>query len=183
MTAPETGPDGTAPGPGEEAGTDPVDWTRRRWSEEGRPAPEHFAAMASLMRAHQQMAGVLDEVLKAHDLTRTGFLLMSTLRVARAHSRPLGQLGRQMMVHPTTVTLVIDQLEKRDLVQRTRHASDRRTILARLTPAGLAAVDRAAEDLAERRFGLGGIDADTADRLTEQLRTVRHGQGDHGQRA
>src|ERR1700759_1185084 len=115
-----------------DTGTDPVDWTRRRWAEEKQPAPEHFAAMASLMRAHQHMTSAMDEVLKAHELTRTGFLLLSTLRMAGAHSRPLGRLGRQMMVHPTTVTLVIDQLEKRGLVCRARHATDRRTILAEL---------------------------------------------------
>lgn len=157
---------------------DPVEWTRERWSEEGQAAPEHFAAMASLMRAHQQMTAVLDEVLKAHDLTRTGFLLLSTLRIARAHSRPLGRLGRQMMVHPTTVTLVIDQLEKRGLVARTRHASDRRTILAQLTADGEAAVTRATADLAAQGFGLGGIDTDQAERLTAELATVRRAQGD-----
>ena len=159
-------------------GVDPVEWTRERWSEEGQAAPEHFAAMASLMRAHQQMTAVLDEVLKAHDLTRTGFLLLSTLRIARAHSRPLGRLGRQMMVHPTTVTLVIDQLEKRGLVARTRHVSDRRTILAQLTPDGEAAVTRATADLAEQGFGLGGIDTGQAERLTAELATVRRAQGD-----
>lgn len=159
-------------------GTDPVDWTHQRWAEEGQPSPAHFAAMASLMRAHQQMTASMDELLKAHELTRTGFLLLSTLRIARAHSRPLGQLGRQMMVHPTTVTLVIDQLEKRGLVRRTRHATDRRTILAELTSAGLAAVTGASEDLAGKQFGLGGIDAEQAGRLTEVLRVVREGQGD-----
>lgn len=161
-----------------DAGTDPVDWTRQRWSDEGQPSPEHFAAMASLMRAHQQMTAAMDEILKAHELTRTGFLLLSTLRIARAHSRPLGRLGRQMMVHPTTVTLVIDQLEKRGLVRRTRHATDRRTILAELTPEGLEAVTRAADDLARQQFGLGGIDAEQAAQLVEVLRTVREGQGD-----
>lgn len=162
---------------------DPVAWTRERWAEEGEAAPEHFAAMAALMRAHQQMTAVLDEVLKGHDLTRTGYLLLSTLRVARARSRPLGRLGRQMMVHPTTVTLVIDQLEKRGLVQRTRHASDRRTILAQLTPEGEAAVSRASADLAEHGFGLGGIDATQAIRLTDELATVRRAQGDLGEPA
>lgn len=164
--------------PVSDTSVDPVEWTRERWAEEGQAAPEHFAAMAALMRAHQQMTAVLDDVLKAHDLTRTGFLLLSTLRIARAHSRPLGRLGRQMMVHPTTVTLVIDQLEKRGLVLRTRHASDRRTILAQLTPEGEAAVTRAAADLAEHGFGLGGIDTGQAERLVAELGSVRRAQGD-----
>ncbi len=164
--------------PATDAAADPVAWTRGRWSEEGQAAPEHFAAMASLMRAHQQMTAVLDEVLKAHDLTRTGFLLLSTLRIARARSRPLGRLGRQMMVHPTTVTLVIDQLEKRGLVQRTRHASDRRTILAQLTDEGERAVSHAAADLAAHGYGLGDIDTEQAARLADELGVVRRAQGD-----
>jgi len=40
------------------------------------------------------------------------------------------------MVHPTTVTVALDQLEKRGLVRRKPHPTDRRTPLAVLTPAG-----------------------------------------------
>ena len=151
---------------------DPVEWTRGRWSDEGQPAPELFATMAALMRTHQQVVSSIDEVLKEHDITRTGWLLLGTLQISRAHARPLGQLGRQMLVHPTTVTLVLDQLEKKGLVQRTRHPTDRRTILAELTEAGGRAAEAANTALAERGYGLGPLPVDDARRLRERLKDV-----------
>lgn len=152
--------------------SDPVEWTRRRWSEAGQPEPELFATMAALMRSHQQMITAIDEVLKEHDITRTGWLVLSTLQMSEAHARPLGQLGRYMLVHPTTVTLVVDQLEKRGLVRRTRHPTDRRTILAELTEAGVRAAEKAGASLVERGYGLGSLDPDAARRLRESLRGV-----------
>jgi DNA-binding MarR family transcriptional regulator len=157
---------------------DPVEWTRGRWSDEGQPAPELFATMAALMRTHQQMVSAIDDVLKEHDITRTGWLLLSTLQISRAHARPLGQLGRQMLVHPTTVTLVLDQLEKKGLVQRTRHPTDRRTILAELTEAGARAAEQANESLARCGYGLGPLAVDDARRLQESLKNVHESPED-----
>jgi DNA-binding MarR family transcriptional regulator len=159
---------------------DRVDWTRERWADEGQPAPELFATMAELMRAHQYMVTAIDEVLKEHDVTRTGWLLLCTLQMSEGRARPLGQLGRRMLVHPTTVTLVIDQLEKRGLVQRTRHPTDRRTILAELTDAGARAAEAASAALAGCGYGLGSLDAESVARLQESLKDVRGGRDDTG---
>lgn len=60
------------------------------------------------------------------------------------------------MVHPTTITLVIDQLEKRGLVSRSPHPTDRRTVLASLTPEGLRVLDDTSRALADVGFGLDG---------------------------
>jgi DNA-binding MarR family transcriptional regulator len=152
---------------------DPVEWTRRRSSDTGQPAPELFVTMVALMRTHQQVITAIDELLKEHDITRTGWLVLSTLQMSEAHARPLGQLGRHMLVHPTTVTLVVDQLEKRGLVRRARHPTDRRTILAELTDAGARVAEKASAALAERGFGLGPLDPDAALRLQESLKDVR----------
>jgi DNA-binding MarR family transcriptional regulator len=153
--------------------SDPVEWARRRWSEIEQPAPELFATMVALMRSHQQITTAMDDLLKEHDITRTGWLVLSTLQMSDAHARPLGQLGRHMMVHPTTVTLVVDQLEKRGLVRRTRHPTDRRTILAELTDAGARAAEKAGAALAERGYGLGGLDVEEARRLRECLAAIQ----------
>jgi len=59
-----------------------------------------------------------DEILKRFELTRTGYLLLTTLFLTRDNSRALGYLSRQLMVHPTTITLAVDQLEQRRLVAR-----------------------------------------------------------------
>jgi DNA-binding MarR family transcriptional regulator len=158
--------------------TDPVEWTRRNWSEGDLPSPDHFAAMTALLRTHQAMVTEMDQRLKPHGMSRTAYLLMATLLISQDRTRPLGQLSRHLMVHPTTVTLVIDQLESRGLVSRTPHPTDRRTVLAALTDAGLEAVTKASDDLATVRFGLPGVSESLAQRTTGVLHQIRTKLGD-----
>jgi DNA-binding MarR family transcriptional regulator len=160
------------------ADADAVEYTRQHWAESGQPAAEHFAAMGALMRTHQLMVNELDRLLKPHSLSRTAFLLMATLLMSREHTRPLGQLSRHLMVHPTTVTLVIDQLAGRDLVTRRPHPTDRRTVLAALTDEGRRVVTKASEDLATAQFGLTGVNDALAQRVTGVLGQVRTKMGD-----
>jgi DNA-binding MarR family transcriptional regulator len=160
------------------AEADAVEYTRQHWAESGQPAAEHFAAMGALMRTHQLMVNEMDRLLKPHNLSRTAFLLMATLLMSREHTRPLGQLSRHLMVHPTTVTLVIDQLAGRDLVTRRPHPTDRRTVLATLTDDGRRVVAKASEDLGAAQFGLSGVNETLAQRLTGVLGQVRTKMGD-----
>lgn len=160
--------------------SDSVEWMRRRWSESGEPSPPQFAAMASILRTTAVMTAEIDRVLKGHKLNRTAYLVLVTLQMSRDFSRPLGQVGKALLVHPTTVTMVIDQLEKPGLVSRVPHPSDRRTILACLTEKGEAAVKEASASLAEVDFGLTGTDDETSVALIAELRKVREGLGDFG---
>jgi DNA-binding MarR family transcriptional regulator len=82
------------------------------------------------------------------------------------------------MVHPTTVTLVIDQLAGRDLVTRRPHPTDRRTVLATLTDEGRRVVAKASDDLGAAQFGLSGVSESLAQRLTGVLGQVRTKMGD-----
>jgi DNA-binding MarR family transcriptional regulator len=115
---------------------DPVEWSREQWIAHDQPAPDQFTAMVAILRTHGAMTASIDATLRTHELTRTGYLLMTTLQLSRDGTRPLGQLSRHLLVHPTTVTLALDQLEKRKLVRRNPHPTDRRTILAVLTRRG-----------------------------------------------
>lgn len=157
---------------------DSIAWMRMRWEESGAPAPSQFAALASVLRATAIMTEEVDRVLKEQNLTRTGYLVMITLQMSDGFARPLGQLSKRLLVHPTTVTMVIDQLENAGLVERKPHPTDRRTVLAVLTPAGSRAASAASAALSDVGFGLPGIDDATADRITEDLRLVRRALGD-----
>ncbi len=159
---------------------DAVEWMRLRWAEHQAPQPEQFAAMASLLRTTIVLTEEIDRVLKASQLSRTGYLILITLQMSREQTRPLGQLSKALLVHPTTITMAIDQLEKAGLVRRVPHPSDRRTILAELTAEGVQRAERASSELAERGFGLPGISATAASRITADLRQVRQALGDLG---
>ena len=134
--------------------------------------------MTAILRTQQAMTSSIDATLRTHALTRTGYLLMTTLLLSRDATRPLGQLSRHLMVHPTTVTLALDQLEKRNLVKRSPHPTDRRTILAGLTPAGREVLNKATKALADNDFGLTGVDSALSSRVVEILGEVRERIGD-----
>jgi DNA-binding MarR family transcriptional regulator len=157
---------------------DPVEWSREQWIAHDQPAPDQFTAMVAILRTHQAMTASIDATLRTHELTRTGYLLMTTLQLSRDGTRPLGQLSRHLMVHPTTVTLALDQLEKRKLVRRNPHPTDRRTILAVLTPAGQEILDKATKALADNDFGLTGVDGELSRQVVDVLGDVREHIGD-----
>ena len=97
---------------------DPVEWMRQRWLDQNEPKPEHFVAMATLLRTTILVTDEMDRVLKECQLSRTGYLILITLQTSHEQTRPLGQLSKVLLVHPTTVTMAIDQLEKPGLVRR-----------------------------------------------------------------
>lgn len=157
---------------------DSIGWMRERWEERGAPAPAQFAALFSVLRAAALMTEEVDRVLKEQALTRTGYMVMITLQMSEGSARPLGQLSKRLLVHPTTVTMVIDQLEAAGLVVRRPHPTDRRTVLAELTPAGHRTASAASAALAAVGFGLPGVDDRIADRITGDLHLVRRALGD-----
>lgn len=157
---------------------DSVEWMRARWEERGIPAPAQFAAMASIWRTALVITEQVNRTLKDFGLSRTSYLVLITLLTSPEKARPLGQLGKLLLVHPTTVTTIIDGLERKKLVARAPHPNDRRTVLAKLTPKGEALVEKANEALGDMGYGTGGIDDAQADRITADLRALRRGLGD-----
>jgi len=90
-----------------------------------------------LLRAYLD-AVVLSEALQtriweAAELTLTQ---VRALRKLRHEDKPLGQLGAELALAPPSMTRLIDRLEERGLIERTRDEDDRRRVVARLTPAG-----------------------------------------------
>ena len=156
---------------------DPLDWVLEHWQAQDRPDAEHFLAVSALFRTYQAVTARTDEVLKRFELTRTGYLLLTTLFLSRDAARPLGSLSRHLMVHPTTITLAVDQLESRRLVAREAHPTDRRTTMVRLTKKGREVADQATEALASANFGLP-IPQEMAVELVELLRRARREIGD-----
>ncbi|MGQ0623849.1 MAG: MarR family winged helix-turn-helix transcriptional regulator [Sporichthyaceae bacterium] len=157
---------------------DSIAWMRARWERHGTPAAPQFAAMVSLLRATAVISDAVDTALKPLSLTRTSYFVLVTLQMTDGGARPLGQLSKRLLVHPTTVTMLVDQLEKAGAVLRRPHPTDRRTVLAELTPVGRRLVEEATMALAEVGFGLPDTDDATADRLEVDLRSVRRSLGD-----
>jgi len=72
--------------------------------------------------------------------------VLATLRRAGPpYELTAGMLVRRTMVTTGAITNRIDRLAERGLVERSADASDRRKVIVRLTPAGLALVNEVAE--------------------------------------
>jgi MarR family transcriptional regulator, organic hydroperoxide resistance regulator len=84
-----------------------------------------------------------------------------------ARARPVRDLVGATGQRPSTLTGVLDRLERRGLVTRTPNPHDRRSIVVELTPAGRAAAARVAAAFAAVEARLP---ADTATRLISQVR-------------
>src|SRR4029453_19377505 len=90
----------------------------------------------SIMRAQQLILAAVDEALRPLDLTFARYEALVLLAFSRQGSLPMGKMGDRLMLHPTSVTNIIDRLERQGLVDRLAHPTDRRTTLAAITDEG-----------------------------------------------
>jgi DNA-binding MarR family transcriptional regulator len=160
---------------------DPIDEARRHWVErwgEG-PAPA-MAAVTSIMRCQQILLAGLNELLRPLQLTFPRYEALMLLSFSRRGALPLGKIGERLQVHRTSVTGLIDRLEEQGLVARVAHATDRRTTLAEITPAGRELAERATEVLNEANFPVPPVPPQQLEELGELLRTFRREAGDFG---
>lgn len=80
----------------------------------------------------------------------TGPQLVALHQVARLQNAPAAALARAMNLSQSTVTGILNRLEKRQLITRLRNGTDRRTITVSITPAGVAELEKAPPLLQER---------------------------------
>ena len=92
-----------------------------------------MAAVTSIMRVQQILLARLNDTLKPFDLTFPRYEALMLLFYSRKGALPLGKMGDRLQVHRTSVTNIIDGLERSGFVTREPHERDRRTTLAALT--------------------------------------------------
>jgi DNA-binding MarR family transcriptional regulator len=130
------------------------------------------------MRVHQILIVRLNTLLSRFELTFPRYEALMLLFYSRTGSLPLGKMGERLQVHRTSVTNLIDGLERLGYVERTPHESDRRTILATITERGYATARSATKVLNSARFGTSPLRRAELESLFEILRRVRLDEGD-----
>ena len=131
------------------------------------------AAFLDLLRTTDLLSRGLISVLKAEDLSATQYNVLRILRGA-PEGLPCGEIANRMITRDPDVTRLLDRLEKRSLISRCREAKDRRTVMVRITPAGLkllARLDTPVQDGHRRQ--LGHLGREQLKTLTELLRMAR----------
>src|SRR5262249_31522734 len=126
-----------------------------------------------LIRTTDLLSRRLVPVLKDEDLSSTQY---NVLRILRGSPEGLacGEIGCRMITRDPDVTRLLDRLEKRGLISRSRETADRRTVTARITPEGLKVLSRLDEPVqsAHRRL-LGHLGRERLKALTDLLQIAR----------
>jgi DNA-binding MarR family transcriptional regulator len=138
--------------------------------------PEETAFL-DLLRTTDMLSRGLVKVLKTEDLSSTQYNVLRILRGA-PDGLPCGEIASRMITRDPDVTRLLDRLEKRELISRCREASDRRTVMARITSEGLRLLARLDEPVqTAHRKQLGHLGRDRLRALAELLHAARTAAG------
>lgn len=148
------------------------------WQDRGVEHTDVLLAVASLERATKLINARIEALLKPYNLTFSRFAVLSRLYWTRSGSLTLGEIATMLVVHPTSVTSAIDRLERDGLVERVPHPTDRRAMLARITPTGKTLVKQATPKLTAAKFGFADVDEKSLADVALILRRVRAAAGD-----
>jgi DNA-binding MarR family transcriptional regulator len=113
------------------------------------------------------------QLLKTEGLSATQY---NVLRILRGSPEGLscGEIATGMITRDPDVTRLLDRMEKRGLISRSRDKNDRRTVIGRITPEGLKLLARLDEPIQEiHRKQLGHFGRDRMSALTELLSIAR----------
>ncbi|MGH9187570.1 MAG: MarR family winged helix-turn-helix transcriptional regulator [Acidimicrobiales bacterium] len=156
---------------------DPIAEAKRQWDQRW-PEGAAMAAATSIMRAQQLVLAAVDRALQPFGLNFARYEVLVLLAFSRKGSLPMGKMGDRLMVHPTSITNIVDRLEADSLVRRVPHPDDRRIVLAALTPEGRELVARATKAVEAVRFGVGALPDKDLARLTGLFTKLRRVAGD-----
>jgi len=137
-------------------------------------SPEE-AAYLDLLRTCDLLSRRPAQVLRQEDLSSTQYNVLRILRGA-PDGLPCGEIGNRMITRDPDITRLLDRLEKRGLISRSRENKDRRMVLARITPEGLKLLARLDEPVEEtHRRQLGHLRGERLRALAELLGAARAG--------
>lgn len=123
----------------------------------------------ALLRTTDMLSRGLVTVLKAEDLSPTQYNVLRILRGA-PEGLPCGEIATRMITRDPDVTRLLDRLEKRKLISRCRETTDRRTVVARITPEGLKILARLDEPVqTAHKNQLGHLGRERLRALTELM--------------
>jgi DNA-binding MarR family transcriptional regulator len=110
------------------------------------------------------------------DLGLTGSDINALANLANVHGRTVSELAAAAGVRATTMTSVLDRLERRGLIRRAPQPGDRRAVLVQLTGSGSLASRAIGEAIARlERHALAGLDAAATGGLRAGLDALAEG--------
>lgn len=94
-------------------------------------------AVLSLAVAASTLNDLVGEICKRHGLTRPQYNVLRILRGVHPNGHPRCEIAQRMVERAPDITRLVDRLQARGLVRRTRGGEDQRQAIARITARGL----------------------------------------------
>ncbi|MCO4100646.1 MAG: MarR family transcriptional regulator [Gemmatimonas sp.] len=134
-------------------------------------------ATIALMRTASVLSRRYARLVEPHGVSLAQYTVLRILRGAGPEGLPTLAIRDRMIDEGSTVTRLLDKLERAGLVTRDRSRPDRRQVLCRLTPAGdqlLATLDPVMDDTDIATMSV--LNDEALAQFIELLATVRTGQ-------
>ena len=131
-------------------------------------------AALNIARTHEFLQQRFSEFLKQYQLTPTQYNMLRILRGAGAEGVTCSQATERMLSPDPDITRLLDRMEARRLIIRERSKQDRRVVVTRLTPEGLALANQIDEPLADfHKCNMGHIGEQKLLEMIDTLETLR----------
>jgi MarR family transcriptional regulator, organic hydroperoxide resistance regulator len=137
-------------------------------------------AYLSLLRTTDALETQVEAWLKEFGLTGTQYNALRILRGAGSEGLPCREIGERMITRDPDITRLLNRLEDRGFVQRTRAKHDRRVIYGKIAAAGLRLLREMDGPL--EKYGremLRHVGQEKLKQLIELLELVRGGKTFH----
>jgi DNA-binding MarR family transcriptional regulator len=113
-------------------------------------------AFVNLLRTADALMQGVAATLKPSGLSPAQYNVLRILRGAGPDGLACREIGERMITKDPDITRLLDRLEDRDLIRRSRDRADRRVITTRITDKGLGVLkelDKSMEELHVRQLG------------------------------
>lgn len=132
-------------------------------------------AYLNLMRTTESLRQGLESLLKESALSASQYNVLRIL-AGSPEGLPCSEVGNRMVNRDPDVTRLLDRLERRRLVTRSRHTLDRRVIITSITAGGIELLQQLRQpmlDLQKRQLGhMSAADLRQLIELLEQARSA-----------
>jgi len=127
--------------------------------------------MQSLRRIIKKIQDYSQEVLNKFGIT--GPQLWTLKTIYQNDCLPIGELSERMYLHPSTISGVVDRLEKKGYAVRDRGEEDRRVVHVRLTPKGKNLARKTPNPVQGKMiYGLKKLKREELDRIHDSIQTL-----------
>jgi DNA-binding MarR family transcriptional regulator len=135
--------------------------------------PEAEAAVDRITKIHKYLARVTERTVSRYGLNTGEFKVLLKLRQAPQEQLSAGTLSEYLTLSSGAMTNRLDGLEEAGLIVRERDAADRRSVLVRLTDAGIDVLARTVDEQAVIEAELIGVlKPEEQRRLNDLLRRI-----------